>query len=173
MSLIYFFIGIGLSMDAFSVSLSLGTTNPRKRNVIITSITIGIFHFFMPIFGYTIGTIFNKINHINILTSSIFIMLAYEIYRNRNEENKSILNIINIFLIAISVSFDSLTVGIALGLNNEIIYIASIIFSIVSFTFTYIGFILGEKLKENYKNKSTYIGIILLLVVALKYLLNV
>lgn len=173
MSLIYFFIGIGLSMDAFSLSLSLGTTNPSKRNIIITSITVGIFHFFMPIFGYTIGTIFNKINYINLLTFVIFIILAYEIYRNRNEENKSILNIISIFLISISVSLDSLTVGIALGLNNELIYIASTIFSIVSFTFTYLGLILGKKLKEKYKNLSTYIGIILLLIVALKYLLNV
>ena len=174
MSLIYFFIGIGLSMDAFSLSLSLGTTNPSLKSIIKTSITIGIFHFFMPIIGYIIGLYFNtKINNPNIFTSIIFLILTYEIYRNRNEEETSILTNINILLISISVSIDSLSVGIALGLNNELIYLASIIFSIISSIFTYTGLILGKKLNSKYKNISTYIGIILLLIVALKYLINV
>ena len=91
MSLIYFFIGIGLSMDAFSLSLSLGTTNPNFKCIIKTSITIGIFHFFMPIIGYIIGLYFNtKINNINILTAIIFLLLSIEIYRNRNNEEISI-----------------------------------------------------------------------------------
>ena len=174
MSLIYFFIGIGLSMDAFSISLSLGTTNPNNKSIIKTSITVGIFHFFMPILGYIIGLYFNtKINNTNILTSIIFLVLSYEIYRNRNEEETSILNIINILLISLSVSLDSFSVGIALGLNNELIYIASTIFSLTSLTFTYLGLILGKKINSKYKNISTYIGIILLLIVALKYLINV
>ena len=174
MSLIYFFIGIGLSMDAFSISLSLGTTNPNNKSIIKTSITVGIFHFFMPILGYIIGLYFNtKINNTNILTSIIFLVLSYEIYRNRNEEETSILNIINILLISLSVSLDSFSVGIALGLNNELIYIASTIFSLTSLTFTYLGLILGKKINSKYKNISTYIGIILLIIVALKYLINV
>ena len=174
MSLIYFFIGIGLSMDAFSLSLSLGTTNPNFKCIIKTSITIGIFHFFMPIIGYIIGLYFNtKINNINILTAIIFLLLSIEIYRKRNNEEISILTNINILLISLSVSIDSLSVGIALGLNNEYIYLASIIFSILSFIFTYIGLILGKKLKLKYKNISTYIGIILLLLVSLKYIINV
>ena len=174
MSLIYFFIGIGLSMDAFSISLSLGTTNPNNKSIIKTSITVGIFHFFMPILGYIIGLYFNtKINNTNILTSIIFLVLSYEIYRNRNEEETSILNIINILLISLSVSLDSFSVGIALGLNNELIYIASTIFSLTSLTFTYLGLILGKKINSKYKNISTYIGIIILIIVALKYLINV
>ena len=174
MSLIYFFIGIGLSMDTFSLSLSIGTTNPNNRSIVKTSITVGFFHFFMPIIGYIIGLYFNtKINNTNILTSIIFILLAIEIYRNRNEKEKSILTIINILLIALSVSLDSFSVGIALGLNNELIYIASTIFSIISSIFTYLGLTLGKKLNSKYKNISTYIGIILLLIVALKYLINV
>lgn len=174
MSLIYFFIGIGLSMDTFSLSLSIGTTNPNNRSIVKTSITVGFFHFFMPIIGYIIGLYFNtKINNTNILTSIIFILLAIEIYRNRNEKEKSILTIINILLIALSVSLDSFSVGIALGLNNELIYIASTIFSIISSIFTYLGLTLGKKLNSKYKNISTYIGIILLILVALKYLINV
>ncbi|MBQ9019565.1 MAG: manganese efflux pump [Bacilli bacterium] len=173
-SLIYFFVGIGLSMDAFSLSLSIGTTSPSKKNIIKTSIIVGIFHFIMPLLGYFIGNIFKyKIIGINILTFLIFIILAFEMYKNKDEENKSILNNLTILLIALSVSIDSLTVGIAFGLNSEFIIISSIIFSLTSSFFTYIGFNLGKDLEYKYKNKATYLGIILLIIVALKYLLNV
>lgn len=174
MSLIYFFTGIGLSMDAFSLSLSLGITNPSNKTIIKTSIIVGVFHFIMPILGYLIGNTFRyKINSINILTFLLFVVLSLEMYKNREKEEKSILNNLTIILIALSVSIDSLTVGIALGLNNEFIYVASTLFSIISFIFTYLGLYLGKKLKQKYKKTSIYIGIILLLIVAFKYLLNV
>ena len=174
MSLIYFFMGIGLSMDAFSLSLSIGTTNPSKRNIIKTSLIVGIFHFIMPIIGYILGLYLNtKIGKVNYLSSILFLILAIETYINRNEEERSILTNINILLIAISVSIDSLTVGLALGLNNELIYHASTIFSIVSSIFTYLGLTLGKRLINKYKKLSNYIGIIILILLSLKYLINV
>ena len=174
MSLIYFFMGIGLSMDAFSLSLSIGTTNPSKRNIIKTSLIVGIFHFIMPIIGYILRLYLNtKIGKVNYLSSILFLILAIETYINRNEEERSILTNINILLIAISVSIDSLTVGLALGLNNELIYHASTIFSIISSIFTYLGLTLGKRLRNKYKKLSNYIGIIILILLSLKYLINV
>ena len=174
MSLIYFFTGIGLSMDAFSLSLSLGTTNPTKKTIIKTSIIVGIFHFIMPLLGYFIGYAFKyRITNINILTFVLFLILSIEMYKSKDEENNSILNNLTILLIAFSVSIDAFTVGIAFGLNNEIILVSSTIFSITSALFIYFGLTLGKTLKSKYKKLSTYLGIILLLVVAIKYLLNV
>lgn len=172
MSLIYFFMGIGLSMDAFSLALSLGTTNPNKKEMLRLSILVSIFHYIMPVLGYLIGNYFNnKISITNYLTSIIFIILAYEL--TKKDENTTILNIITSLIIALTVSIDSFTVGIALGLNNELIKPAATIFSITSFLFTLIGLILGKKLKEKLQKKATIIGIILLVLVALKYLFNV
>ena len=174
MSLIYFFTGIGLSMDAFSLSLSLGTTLPKKNIILKSALTVGLFHFLMPLIGYFIGNAFKyKIPNINILTFVLFLILSIEMYKTKDEEKTNILNNITILLIAFSVSLDSFTVGIAFGLNNEYILISSIIFSIISSLFTYLGLILGKKLKTKYKTLSTYIGIMLLLIVALKYLINV
>lgn len=174
MSLIYFFTGIGLSMDAFSLSLSLGTTNPRKKTIIKTSIIVGVFHFIMPILGYFLGYAFKyRIPNINILTFVLFLILSIEMYKSKNEENNSILNNLTILLIAFSVSIDAFTVGIAFGLNNELVLISSTIFSIISLIITYLGLTLGKTLKTKYKKFSTYLGIILLLIVAIKYLLNV
>lgn len=174
MSLIYFFTGIGLSMDAFSLSLSLGTTLPKKTVIIKTALIVGLFHFFMPLLGYFLGYSFKyRIPNINILTFVLFLILAIEMYKSKDEYKTSILNNLTILLIAFSVSIDSFTVGIAFGLNNEYILISSIIFSITSAIFTYLGLILGKKLKIKYKTLSTYLGIILLLIVALKYLISV
>ena len=174
MSLIYFFTGIGLSMDAFSLSLSLGTTNPKKNIILKTALIVGLFHFIMPILGYFIGNSFKyRIPNINILTFVLFIILSIEMYKSKDEEKPNILNNITILLIAFSVSIDSFTVGIAFGLNNEYILISSIIFSITSTIFTYLGLVLGKKLKTKYKTLSTYLGIVLLVIVALKYLISV
>ena len=174
MSLIYFFTGIGLSMDAFSLSLSLGTTNPKKNIILKAALIVGLFHFIMPILGYFIGYSFKyRIPNINILTFVLFIILSIEMYKSKDEEKTNILNNITILLIAFSVSIDSFTVGIAFGLNNEYILISSIIFSITSTIFTYLGLVLGKKLKTKYKTFSTYLGIVLLLIVALKYLISV
>ena len=128
----------------------------------------------MPLLGYFIGNSFKyKIPNINILTFILFIILSIEMYKTKDEEKSSILNNITILLIAFSVSIDSFTVGIAFGLNNEYILISSIIFSIISSIFTYLGLTLGKRIKNKYKKLSTYLGIILLLIVAFKYLINV
>ena len=140
MSLIYFFTGIGLSMDAFSLALSLGTTNPNNKTIIKTSLIVGIFHFLMPLLGYFIGYAFKyKIPNINILTFVLFLILSIEMYKSKDEEKTNILNNITILLIAFSVSLDSFTVGIAFGLNNEYILISSIIFSLISALFKQSG----------------------------------
>ena len=173
--LIYFFIGISLSMDAFSLAISLGTISPTKKTIIKCSLIVGIFHFFMPILGNYIGSIFSNklLNSANFITFFIFLFLSIEMFLNRESEEKwKILNTITIILIAFTVSIDSFTVGIAFGLNKENTILASTLFSIVSATFTLVGLFLGRKLSTKNQKQATYIGIILMLLVALKYLLN-
>ena len=47
-------IGISLSMDTFSLSLSLGSLTNLKR-IKIVPLVVGIFHFFMPLLGNLLG----------------------------------------------------------------------------------------------------------------------
>ena len=172
--LIYFFIAISLSIDAFSLAISLGTLNPKKYIILKTSIIIGIFHFIMPILGSLIGNIFiNSFINPHIIIFFIFIFLIIEIYFNKDTPKEiKILNTINIILISFSVSIDSFTVGIAFGLNKENIIISSIIFQIVSTTITYLGLLLGKYLKNTYQEKANYLSIIILFIVAIKYLIS-
>lgn len=172
-TLIYFFIGISLSMDTFSLSLSIGTTSPTQAQIVKTSIIVGIFHFIMPLLGSTVGNVFSyTLLKTNYITFAIFLVLAIQMYLNRNSEDKAdILTIFSSILFAISVSLDSFSVGIAFGITKESTIISGTIFAIVSATFTYLGLKLGKKLTEKYQKKTIYIGIVLMLMIALKYLL--
>ena len=50
-----FVIAIALSMDTFSLSLGIGTSNLSKRKCFLFSILVGAFHFFMPLLGTLLG----------------------------------------------------------------------------------------------------------------------
>ena len=54
-------IAVSLSMDAFSLSLAYGTLNLEKKYIRKTAIIVGIYHFFMPLIGLTIGNMILKI----------------------------------------------------------------------------------------------------------------
>ncbi len=172
--LIYFFIAIGLSMDAFSLSLAYGTNNIPYKKIVLLSLFVGIFHFFMPHLGAIISnTLLSKyIMNANIIVAIILLILALEMYLSRNEEKKgTITSILSILVFSFTVSIDSFSVGIALGLTNKSILLPAIIFSFVSTIFTYLGLVLGEKLYTKYDKKAIYVGIGILVVISLGYLL--
>ena len=169
--LIYFFLAISLSMDAFVINLSLGTYNPRKKIILLFSSIIGLFHFIMPIFGYYLGSILlDNIIITKYLPSIIFLIIALEMFFTKEGEKSTIiLNLITIIFISFSVSIDSLASGVALGLKNENTIIACSIISIVSFIFSYLGLILGKRFLNKQKMAHN-IGIILMIIVAIKYI---
>lgn len=172
MNLIYFLMGIGLSMDAFSIAISIGTSNPSRRVIIIQSLLIGVFHLFMPILGSLIP-LNSLINKTNLVTFIIFFILSIEMYRSKDKEEDIIIkNIFTILLISFTVSIDSFIVGTILKINSVNILIPSIIFSLTSCIFTFIGLNLGVKLKEKYREKANIIGSIILFIISIKYLLG-
>lgn len=171
--LIYFFIGISLSLDAFSLSITIGTLSPSKRKQIELIGIIGLFHLMMPILGYILGNKLFQISnqYTNILVSFIFIILAIEMYLDRNEKHQLlILSFIKIIMIAITVSIDSFAVGIAFGLKQEMVMLAIPIISSCSMIFTYLGLKIGKYLKSKYQEKGKLIGIIILFLLGLKNL---
>lgn len=167
-------IGFSLSLDAFSLALLYGTNNYQKSKGFLLSIIVGIFHFIMPILGVGIGTIiFNAFNiNPNILIGLILLFLAISMLKDINSINKVKFStsFISMFLFAFSVSFDSFSTGIGLYAITNNVILASIIFSIFSFSFTYMGLIIG-KYAENHLGKiAQIIGIIILIIISITYL---
>lgn len=166
-------IGLSLSIDTFSLSLAYGLLNIPKKTIISTSITVGIFHFIMPILGILLGTIITDTLNLDskYILLTILILIQIEMIKSLKEENKEYeINIINILIFAFLVSFDSFTLGIGIKYITSNIFLASTIFMILSSLFTFLGFILGKYLTKKATYKIKLIGIILLLVVILYFL---
>lgn len=172
--LIYFLIGISLSMDAFTLALSIGTTSPNKKSQIILSIMVGSFHFFMPLIGNKIGSVFQNsfILYSKYITIILLSIILIEMILPQKEKKIIVLNIITSFIVALTVSLDSLTIGIAFSINKESTILAPLIFSILSSFFTYVGLLIGRKLKENYQVQAKILGEILMFIVIIKYIIT-
>ena len=154
-------------MDAFTLSLNYGLLNIPKKRILLVSISVGLFHFIMPLLGMQVGKI-SILVHANfkIILILVLTIILIESIKSLNEESEKEYNltIINIIIFSILVSFDSFSIGIGIKYITENIYLGSLIFTILSFTFTYLGFTLGRILRERASKNSKKISIILLII---------
>jgi len=163
-------------MDAFALSLSYGIKDIRIRNVVITAITVGLFHFFMPLLGNYVGVSLFEYTIVKpkYVLFFVFLILSIDMFIHFFEKEPKIrpLNLIGTILFAISVSFDSFSVGIGINFiyNNIILVVSS--FCIISCLFTLLGFWLGKKLSHGIGKYSFLIGSITLFIYSLWILTN-
>ena len=166
-------IGISLSMDTFSLSLTLGTVSENKL-IKILPLFVGIFHFFMPILGNIIGvTLINLLNLAsNIILGTVLIVLGINlaIHYFKDESAEINLNIIGILIFALSVSIDSFSVGLGINDITNNYYIASVIFALCSASFTYLGIIIGKYSSKLIGKYAIILGIFLLLILGIFHL---
>ena len=169
-------IGISLSMDTFSLSLSLCPIIDNSKYLNIYPIFVGIFHFIMPILGNYLGIklmiIFKLAS--NIVLGVILIILGINLIINyfNNKEANIKFNFINTIILAFSVSIDSFSVGLGISDITKNYILASTLFAICSFSFTYIGLIIGKYSHKIIGKYASLIGIIILFVVGLYHLLT-
>ena len=173
--ILIFIIAISLSMDAFSLLLAYGTINFKKREINILSLIVGIYHFFMPIFGMFIGEYITKFIYIGeeLIILIIFSLIGINmIFESRKEENVKHMKLGEMLLFGFAVSIDSFSVGIGLNNISNNFIMCSSIFSVVSFIFTYLGLRLGKKLNFLIGKVATQIGGIALILFGIIYILK-
>lgn len=170
-----FLIGLSLSMDTFSLSLSIGSFDISKKKMLILSSIIGIMHFFMPLLGNIFGKKIIMFLNIkaNFLLGIILLFIAVEMIIDliKKEDKFFSLNLFNMVLISISVSLDSLSTGFGLSAITKDILVAGFIFSICAFSFTYLGLLIGKYSNEKLGIYSNILGIILLIIISLIHLI--
>ena len=168
-------LAVGLSMDAFSLSLIYGTLDINKKTRRMMSIMVGVFHFFMPIIGFKIGEVilnFVKFDP-DILIGAIFTILSIQMLLSlkQEEQTKLLKSLLSIILFAFTVSIDSFSIGVGLGVLNSNIIFPSLMFALASGGFTFLGVKLGKKLQNHFGAITTLIGAILLLILGIGHLL--
>lgn len=167
-------IAISLSMDAFSLALAYGTLNLNKKDIYKLSLTVGAYHFIMPLLGLFLGSIILKyINNPNIIVFIILFIIGIQmIYETFKEEDiKNIVSFKQMLLFGLAVSVDSFSVGIGLNVISKNYLYCSTIFSFFSLSFTYLGLILGRKINNIIGKTSTIIGGLILIIIAFMYLI--
>lgn len=160
--LVILLIAVSLSMDAFSLALSVGTISLSAKSSLVLSMVVGIFHFFMPIIGSYFGLLFVTHLHVDshFLSGIIFLYIAILMFKDFKEgdETSLKLSVLGIIVFALGVSLDSFGVGFALNSYGNSKILAPFIFSIVSFSFTFLGLSLGKRLNKLIGKYSVLFG---------------
>lgn len=168
-------IGVSLSMDTFSLSLSMGSIIKEHKYLKIFPFIVAVCHYLFPLLGNLIGvSIMNYLNLAsNILLGIILIVLGTKLaidYFKKEDININ-LTFISIIILSFSVSFDSFTVGLGISEITKNYYFASFIFCVLSFFFTSIGILIGKYSNKLIGKYASMLGIILLLILGIIHLL--
>ena len=168
-------IAIALSMDAFSIALSLSIYKNNIIDYYKYSILVGIMHFIMPLLGSLTGMmIFNKIIvNSNKLMGVILLILAIDLLYNviKKEELIKEISFKTILFLAFSVSIDSYFTGIGLYKITSNLYSSFLIFSGISFMFSISGCYIGLLGKKYLGKISNILALIILILLSVKFLL--
>ena len=168
------FIGISLSMDAFSLALIYGTCGISFKKQIVLSVIVGIFHFFMPLLGLWFGSFIMSylIFKSSLVVGIIFSIIGIEMILSVKDDSD--IKVLNSFfgylLFGLTVSMDSLTTGIGLSAITSNFIEASSIFMVISGLFTYIGLKLGNKLEQNFGKYACLFGGIMMIILGFNYI---
>ena len=167
-------IGISLSMDAFSLSLIYGAQGISKKNEIILSIIVGVFHFFMPLLGCFFGNIIFKCFefNINLLISIIFGLIGIDMIISgvKKEETSLLSGILGYLMFGFSVSIDSFSTGIGLAGISDNYLLVSLIFMLCSGLFTFLGLKLGNVFNSKMGCYANIMGGIIFIFLVLYFL---
>lgn len=173
--ILIFIIAVSLSMDAFSLSLAYGTISLRRKEINTLSLIVGIYHFFMPILGMLIGNFVTRVVHIggDLITLVIFVFIGINMIIEgiKGQEEVKQMKFGEMILFGLAVSIDSFSVGIGINNISNNFLLCSVIFSITSFLFTYLGLLLGNKLSELIGKLATILGGITLILLGIIYAL--
>lgn len=176
-----FFIGIGLAMDAFAVSLCKGLAMKKMdwKKAIIIGLYFGIFQAIMPVIGYFLGVGFeDKITSVDhwvafVLLAIIGINMIKEAFQKTEEKvDGDQIDFKTMILLAIATSIDALAIGITFAFLKTNILLAITIIGIITFIISIIGVKIGNKFGSKYENKAEFAGGVILILMGLKILLN-
>lgn len=175
-----FILAVGLSMDAFAVSVCKGLAMPKitLKKTLIVGLWFGGFQALMPAIGYFLGVQFrDKITAIDhwiafILLGLIGANMIKEACSGDCEEENDSLDIKTMFLLAVATSIDALAVGITFAFLNVRLLSAVSFIGVTTFALSAIGVKIGNVFGTRYKAKAELAGGVILILLGLKILLE-
>ncbi|MFV2047702.1 manganese efflux pump MntP family protein [Metabacillus sp. YM-086] len=170
-----FIMALALGMDAFSVGLGMGLIRLRMRQIFYIGITIGVFHIWMPLVGMLIGRLLSDTfgTIATLLGGTLLILLGIQmIFASFKKDDEPLITPVGFGLIvfALSVSLDSFSVGLSLGIYGAKTFLTVMMFGVVSMVLTWIGLLVGKRVQNWLGAYSEALGGSILLAFGLKLL---
>ena len=172
-------IAVGLSMDAFAVSVCKGLSvkTLRPRHALLAGLYFGGFQALMPLLGWLLGYRFEEM-----ITSVdhwiAFVLLALiggnmikESF-DQEEEMSDSFGVKTMLLLAVATSIDALAVGITFAFLSVRILPAAGLIGVTTFLLSAAGICIGHAFGARFKAGAERLGGVILILIGLKILLE-
>ena len=176
-----FILAVGLSMDAFAVSICKGLSMPKMnwRHASVIGLYFGGFQAGMPLLGYFLGIGFQEriqaIDHwiAFVLLGIIGFNMIKESREDDEEESVDASIAFKVMLVlAVATSIDALAVGVTFAFLNVDIIPAITFIGVTTFLFSVAGVKIGNVFGTRYKSKAEFAGGLILILMGMKILLE-
>lgn len=177
-------IAVGLSMDAFTVSIckGLGMKKVNLKVAFVLALFFGGFQALMPLIGWALGSQFlwliSPIDHwiAFVLLAVIGGKMLWEALHDEEGEDDGKpadkIDLGEFFILAVATSIDALAVGISFAALAVDIMPSILIIGVVTFCFTIAGVFVGNFFGSRYEKPASIVGGVVLILIGLKILLE-
>ena len=174
-------IAVGLAMDAFAVSLGIGTTerstDPRARFRL--AFHFGLFQFMMPVIGWFAGSTVSRwiapVDHWIALVLLSYVgvnMIRSGLNPEKESYSRDPSRGRTLVVLAVATSIDALAVGLSLAMLNVAIITPSIVIGVVTYSLSMVGLLAGNKLGEKFGKRMEVLGGIILIGIGVRVVIT-
>ena len=173
-------IAIGVSMDAFAVSICKGLSvqKIRFKHVASTALWFGGFQALMPLAGYCLGASFadfvSNVDHwvAFVLLAIIGSNMIKEACSKEEEDYNPDFSFRTMFALAVATSIDALAIGVSFAFLKVKILPAIALIGVTTAIFSGAGVFIGKMFGSRFKSKAEFVGGIILIGIGVKILLE-
>lgn len=176
-------LAVGLSMDAFAVSICKGLAMKRAtvKAGMICGLWFGGFQALMPLIGYFLGTVFAQaieaVDHW--VAFGLLVIIGINMLKeafsgcDACEEHDADISFKTMLVMAVATSIDALAVGISLAMAGDVnILLAVILIGAITFCLSAFGVKIGNLFGRRFEKKAQIAGGVILIALGAKILLE-
>lgn len=171
---------IPLGLDTFAVSAALGMNAIPARKKIAISLFFTVFEAGMPIIGLLAGTPLHKVLGSRADYLAFALLIAFGLYTllqrkdDEQEKSKVMLNSwgISALLLGFAISIDEIAIGLTLGVLGFPVLPVLLAIGTQAFIFSQLGFWLGGRLSEKFRERAESLAGIALIFIGLLLLVQ-